>query len=813
MSGNLVGNEKRQRAASYFKTTGALNMYEYIIHYLKIDVLSLCECFFGYQKVLYETEDWNIIANKLYTISSLMYEKNYKQQFSNIWTNVAVFEIKNNFIKELLESSIMGGITTAMFRGLIGQHPATKKPTGLINSHLTYKDVKNIRQRWAGFYNLKKDYEARPESSQAQHQKLIEEPKPARYIHSYDFMSLYASAMYNPLPVGPARLWTYGYKNEENNFVKNCPASSTYNPHIHSAFFRNTVLSDKEEGAFIFHFLSKFDRAKYEFVMIRSGLHVGDQACFEYKAQPDLFITAREKKTQILTYFIINYDGAYFHGAHDQGCPLRKYNTKESIERKMLSVAKHKRRALFFDKFLKFRPHSEPVNVFYEVYTSCDMGYCTQAPSHKVLLNKEIFFPIKQKQISTWDLKDLILQRQIQGYIVIKGLKILEIDRVPAMGFCVQKTTVNIDWLSPATMELFEETCQEMKIDKDKYLKNMSKQKKILCLHEFKAPSVLHTEYFIYLYENHLLNSSFQILHCLEFVHSPFLKNKVKYYIERRFELKKKIKELEKTPTNTEDLAYFNALSDILKLYNNSLYGFSLLKGANYKSYKFIISHRLRFINKQNIVRARLIKQVSSKTFIVGIERRNTLTTTQAHIGSAIMFFSKLLFFRAVQFVLEHSDPRLLELTYCDTDSLHFAAHYSELELNMLESLRENFLQNKHRYFRTSNTQVSGVMDLEQISTSTVYICEKMYQKLLNSNYTTACKGVNRHLKLEFLEKPTQENPFQDKNIKTFKLRTLQIHSDIEDNIINKTITKIFGLGLIPTKRFFAYDGHSKTFN
>ena len=815
MSGGLVDNEKRQRAARYFKATGALNMYEYIIHYLEIDVLSLCECFFGYQKVLYETEDWNITANKLYTISSLMYEKNYKQQFSNLWTNVAVFEIKNTFIRELLEASIMGGITTAMFRGLIGQHPLTKTPTGLINSHLTYKDVKNIRKRWLGLYNLKKDYEARLEAGgQNQTQNLIEHPKAARYVHSYDFMSLYASAMHSALPVGPARLWTYGYKNEENNFVKNCPASSAYNPHAHSLFFRNTVLNDKQEAAFIFHYLSNFNHAKYNLIMVRSGLHVGGQVCFEYKAQPDLFITAREKKTNNLNYFIINYDGAYYHGAHSQGCPLKKQNTKQSIERKYLSDAKHKRRELFFDKLLRIRPYTEPVNVFYEVYTSCDMGYCTAAPDHEVLLNKEIFFPTKKKQLDSWDIKNLILQRQIQGYIVVKGVKILEMDRMPTMGFCVQKTCVNTDWLSPATLKLFEEICKEMKIDKDKYLKNMSAQKKILCLHEFKSPSVLHTEYFLYLYENHLLDSKFQILHVLEFVHSPFLKDKVEYYIKRRFELKKKIQTLEKTPNNTEDLAYYNALSDILKLYNNSLYGFSLLKGDNYKSYKFIISHRLKFINKKNVVRARLIKQVSSKTYIVGVERRNLLTTTQAHIGSSIMFFSKILFLRAVQFILEHSDPRLLEGTYSDTDSFHFATYFYDLELNMLEPLRESFVKNKHRYFRTNSDQVSGVLDLEQISTSTVYICEKMYQKLLDSTYTTACKGVNKHLKLEFLEKPMLENPFQDgDNVKMFKLRTVQIHSDIEDNIINKTITKIFGLGLIPTKRFFTHDGHSKTFS
>ena len=579
-------------------------------------------------------------------------------------------------------------------------------------------------------------------------------------------------------------------------------------------FFRNTVATDKAEAKFVFHFLSKFDQTKYKIIMIRSGFHVGDQACFEYKAQPDLFITARERATDLLTYFIIQFDGAYFHGAHNQGCSLKKYNTRESLFQKHLSDTKHKRRASFFDKLLRFRPCSENVNVFYEVYTSCDMGYCTEPPNHEALLNDKIFFPIKQKQLNSWELKDYILQRKIKGYILITGLKILDSDRTPMMGFCVQKAPVKPEWLSSSTMQLFEEMCQEMKIDPDKYMKNMSKQKKILCLHEFISPSVLHTEYFLYLYENHLLGSDFKILHVLEFVHSPFLKNKVEYYIERRFKLKKIIKDLESQPNNKEDLAYFNALSDILKLYNNSLYGFSLLKGDNYKSYRFIISHRLKFINKHNVVRARLIKQVSSKTYIIGIERKNTISTCQAHIGSSIMFFSKIMFFKAVQFLLEHADPKLLEAVYCDTDSYHVATHFYDLDLNMLEPLKENFRRKKHLYFKTHSGQLSGVLDLEQISTSTVYICEKMYQKLLDSTYSTACKGVNRYLKLQFLEKPILENPFQEENrLKIFKLKTEQIHSDIEDNIINMSITKVFGLGLIPTKRFFSQDGHSKTFN
>ena len=39
------------------------------------------------------------------------------------------------------------------------------------------------------------------------------------------------------------------------------------------------------------------------------------------------------------------------------------------------------------------------------------------------------------------------------------------------------------------------------------------------------------------------------------------------------------------------------------------------------------------------------------------------------------------------------------------------------------------------------------------------------------------------------------------------------IASDSEDNIVIKSSTKVLGLGLIPTKRYFYSSGHSKTYN
>ena len=806
MTGEIIKPDKRIQAEIAFKEAKVKNMYEYMSYYLTLDVLCLKECFFAYQDMLNETENWDIASNKALTISSLMYEKNYKQQFSNRPDILPVFEIKNPFIKTVLDHSTMGGITICMFSGHVGGDSGMK-----INSHLRHQDVKNIGPRWPGLYELKQKL---LEQGNTENTQLISHPQSANFIHSYDMLSLYASAMYHDIPVGPCRQWHFGYKNDENCFINECPLKQAVRSEETKRFLPTRVSTESQECKFVFEYFSNFNYSMYEIKKISSEFHVGGKVCFEYKCYPDLFITARNKENNQLTYFIVNFDGAYFHGLHKEYCPLSKYNHDDTkIEKEISSQNKHKRRESFFSKFLSIRPSKENVVVKYETYTSCDAGYCV-SKDLEIFHNEKIFFPIKQSSLNHEQLVSCIIQKHIRGFMVVKNLAILKQDRNPSFGFAIQKTKVKENWLSPHTLECISEYASKLNQNPRKVKDELCSRLKILNLHTYQDTVVIHTDFFLFLYNNFLLQDNFIIGHVLEFCHNAILKEKVNYYIERRFRIKDRIKELEQTNPTSADLSYLKAVSSVLKLYNNSLYGFTLLKPDNYKTTRYIISHRLDYINQEKVTKARLIKKVSKKTYLVSIETRNNVLTTQAHVGSTIMFRSKITFLNAVKFILEHSDPQLLELLYCDTDSIHFATVHKALEDNILPSMKQKFMDEKNNFFfENSKIKNCGVLDLETLGTLHKYITEKMYQKQTKNEIVTVCKGVNRFFKKEYLETRNEKNIFNLGKGHTFQVTARNIMADVEDNILNKDTSRMFALGLIPTKRFFSSSGHSITFD
>ena len=811
MSGEIISKAKRADAIESFKKANVNNMYEYMTYYLYLDVTVLKECFFAYQELLFSTEEWDITANKSYTISSLMYEKNYKHQFKSDWSKMSVFEIKNKFIKTVLDHSIIGGITINMFSGLIGTNPQTDTTDVMINSHLKYGDVKSINKKWAGLYKYKEILRKRLNKSDDD--DLIEAKFPARFIHSYDMLSLYASAMYHAIPIGPCRQWNYGYIDFENQFAINCPCRIDYekDQKIDSMFHRSNSITDTEEARFIYTYLHNFNHEKYQIEQVSSALHVGGPVTFEYKSTPDLFIKAIDRETKNLCYFIINYDGVYFHGIHKSNCvKFNIHDTLTQLEKQKESDKKHKRREKYYKKIFENR-NDQIINVVYEVITSCDMGYCSE--KQKIIDNR-FFFNINNKSLTSHEMKQLILTQKIRGFVVVRNLKIEACDQNPSLGFAVQKTDINSAWVSEHTKNEIQEYTKKMGISYQNTLKEILSREKILCLHEYVRPTTLHTDYLIFLHDNFIINLDYELLHVLEFCHDNLLKEKVDSYIKRRFEVKDKIKMLEKYDPKSPNISYLNAVSSVLKLYNNSLYGYTLLRPDNYKSAKFIISHRLDFINKDNIVRARLVKKVSKKNFIIMIERKSQPSTTQAHVGSTIMTRSKITFLSSVLFLLLTADPALLECLYMDTDSIHFCTYFKLLEDNIIAEKKNFFLENKKKYFyHTGSSQLCGVLDLESIAKTHRYITEKMYQKVTEKQMHTACKGVNRFFKKKFLEEEREENIFSTRNSdKVFKVNSHLILADIEDNIITKEVTKTFGVGLIPTKRYFLSSGHSKTY-
>ena len=793
LSGETASSEIKNIAKENFKKANVKNMYEYMEYYLILDVLCLKECFYKYQQVLYATEGWDIALNKCYTISTLMYELNYKQEFLNDYKIIPVFEIKNKFVTLVLNLSIIGGITINMLRGSAGKDPLTNIPNK-INPHITYKDIKNISNKWKGLYELKIKSE---KNNLTDTDRVIKNPYDAKCVFSYDMMSLYASAMLEELPVGPVRFWNCI---SDNKII--CPL---LNDITNYTYKRNTVIFDKEEGKFINYYLKYiFNHNEYKIIAIRSSIHIGSQAAFEYRSLPDLFITTRNKLTNVLTYFVIHYDGCYWHG-HSQLCPNID-NTNQISIKSQKNFEKHKRREIFYNKLLKIRLNFEPVKVIYQVYPSCTINISDDCNN----------FIINKKEINKNEMLKNILERKIQGFLVMKKFGIHVVDRNPSFGFCINKTNVKEEWLSPESVELLKQYANSIGTPYEKIVKQITCTKKVLGLHEFVDNIVIHSEYFIFLYKNFLITDNIVFSHVLEFVHKKILRKKVKYYIDERFIYKEKIKKLEEMKEPISKINYLKSISAVLKLFNNSLFGFTLLNSANYCHSKFILSHRLPYVNQTTINKILFIKQISEKTSILQLFKRNIVNSTQAQIGSTIMFVSKVIFLNAIYEILKIADPECLEFCYCDTDSIHFQAKYDNFEENILnnEFIKKKFLSEKKNFFFEEGGEKCGILDLEGVCETIRYLTEKMYQKYDKGIYNTACKGINNYFKEKYL------NNLQDNNLlninqrpSTTQIITNNIVIDNQENLITKQICRTFSVGLVPTKRYFLENGHSKVYN
>ena len=175
-----------------FRMSRSSNLYNYMTHYLRLDCIVLFKCFTAFHKLLQSIEGVNIFLHKRYTISSLMYNKNYIEKFSSDPMQMPPFEINHTshkFINRVLSESIIGGITQASFIGTAGCQP--NKTFTKINSHLRVQNVSSLREKNnPGLYKL---YHKKKNCHEED--TLIENPLDGKYVKCLDVSSLYASSM------------------------------------------------------------------------------------------------------------------------------------------------------------------------------------------------------------------------------------------------------------------------------------------------------------------------------------------------------------------------------------------------------------------------------------------------------------------------------------------------------------------------------------------------------------------------------------------------------------------------------------------
>lgn len=388
-------------------------------------------------------------------------------------------------------------------------------------------------------------------------------------------------------------------------------------------------------------------------------------------------------------------------------------------------------------------------------------------------------------------------------------------------GYAVQKAKTKKQDLGPKTLDDIKKLATSKNISEETIFKTLLEQERVLCLHNYRQqPFIIHTDYLLFLKDNFIINPNFIINHIIEFVHSPFLNSTVTNYLERRKVVKDEIANLDPNLFSSQPTLVLNLKnkSSMLKLFNNSIYGYSILRSSNYTTTLFVNNKSIDNLyqkGKSRITCSSILFRDDTKTYFCVDTVPNSLSYSAMHIGSAILFLSKTIFLTNVHFLLKHLNPKKSMPLYCDTDSVHFLLHNENLEDNLLPSMRKSFFANAHKHLGGyPNSPICGVLELEGTFPSVTYRGEKIYQKqsLSEKKNETTFKGVPSIIKKKFLDPSTENNPFNNHEQLPYIAQWKTIRADSNFNMYIAIQSREMGTSLIPVKRHFFHTGHSNVF-
>ena len=231
----------------------------------------------------------------------------------------------------------------------------------------------------------------------------------------------------------------------------------------------------------------------------------------------------------------------------------------------------------------------------------------------------------------------------------------------------------------------------------------------------------------------------------------------------------------------------------------NSCYGFTLcnLTSSKFKTFKNLKRSPQHAIRKQKIVSC---VQLSDRVFLAEYRRtqlQNPFETMLGHVGCSILFHSKIILLKRLNYLLSLLNPTKAQLLYMDTDSAHFLVKHKRFEDNVDENLKEIFLSLFDKHFETGN-KISGIWVVEGFFNSGTYIGEKSYVLSNENNTLSHMKGLNSMFQHKFVTEKI--NPYEKPNI------SYNIMHKSPDFAIYKTyMNKNLFSNYIPIKRYFVY--------
>jgi hypothetical protein len=493
----------------------------------------------------------------------------------------------------------------------------------------------------------------------------------------------------------------------------------------------------------------------------------------------DGFLAFKKQENNAKTFIhLIQYQSVFRHG-HNNSCWIKNDENQQKLADATLEIKM--KIELLMQHFVK---HFDLNQIEWKYVEISDCEYNHKIPKYKdkdntsKYNNKDFLFPFKNVYTYNGFLEN-ILAKKLTGLIVVKDLEIKKENQNPCFGFIIQRAQYDTKHLSEYTQN---------------QLTRFNPGQKVVSLHKSSSFMVISTDYFVWLYEMFGFEKTPDIYHALLFQQAHYLR-----HVEKKLEKRKKLKEAIKNEKDPDKKQIYEIQAELIKLMLNSCYGFTL---CNLTSSKF-----KRFENLQRSPKPKHRKQkiascvqLSDGVFLAEYKTsqvQSPFETMLGHVGCSILFHSKIIFGKRLNFLLKFFNPTKAQLLYMDTDSAHFLLKHERFEDNVDENLKEEFCSLFNKHFENGD-KLSGIWVEEGFFKSGTYIGEKSYVLSNENNTLSHMKGLNSMFQNKFVTEKI--NPIEKPFI------SYHIMQKSPDFAIYKTfMNKNLFSNYIPIKRYFVY--------
>ena len=331
-----------------------------------------------------------------------------------------------------------------------------------------------------------------------------------------------------------------------------------------------------------------------------------------------------------------------------------------------------------------------------------------------------------------------ILSGELTGFVVFKGGNETKRDKVSRLfSFIPQRCKVRPDEVGKVTRDQISSLYGEENAEKElkKHLNKFFTITKGYADSDSGGVTAMSTTLFRWLVKHRGLRN-FEIVHFLAYRYRSYLKEWLEPMLLERQKLKEQIK---------KGVPGTKVTSEIMKLICNSFYGFSSLMNNSYPKTLVRSSSQLEHKNSKQLENARSVsligcaparagkkrKRSGDKELLFAITKSNKSAKIRnlCQLAAAILSNSKVIFFDAIFFFLQHLSAKRAELTYIDTDSSLFSLSSPDLMDVVEEKHKQSFLKNVDKYLHQGEPDkpAHGKFKLETVCRGGLFHSPKCY--------------------------------------------------------------------------------------